>query len=267
MCKRFGTFIFLTAFISMFFSIFFAFNVYADVDTSTASKGYIAVNAKASTNKPYVVQVKNGKQVYNYTLTDSKTTNIPLQLGSGSYKIILLELVSGNQYRAVSQKALNVVDAGINVYTNSIQLIDFNKDMASIKTLTNLISDNSTVEDKINELYGYLINNFSYDFNKASALANATSYLPNIDTVFNNKKGICYDFSSLFAAVLRYNNIPTKLAMGYTPKINVYHAWNQVYYNSSWKTVDITYDIGMKESKVTTTMVKKDSDYSVSKIY
>lgn len=263
MLKKIAILVFIT--ISVVIGI--GSSVYASVDTSTASKGYITVSANASTTKPYVVQIKNGKQTYNYRLIDSSSINIPLQLGSGTYRIVLLELVSGKQYKAVSQEKLKVTDAGNSVYKNSIQLIDFNKDMASIKTLSKLISTDETTKDKVTTLYDYMVKNFSYDFDKAAALANATSYLPNIDTIFNSKKGICYDFSSLFAAVLRYNDIPAKLAMGYTPTINVYHAWNQVYYDSTWKTIDITYDIGMKGSRVATSMIKKDEDYSVSKIY
>ncbi|MFV0504057.1 MAG: transglutaminase-like domain-containing protein [Lachnospirales bacterium] len=245
-----------------------ASSVYAGVDTTNSDSGYITVTASgASKMKPYVTQVKNSGQTYNYTITSSSPVNIPLQLGSGSYKIVLLQAVSGNKYRAVSQKTLNVKDAGNSVYTNSIQMINFNTNMASIKALTEIMSEGATVVDKVTLLYTYMVTNYSYDFDKVKALANSTSYIPNIESTYSTKNGICYDFASLFAASLRANSIPTKLAMGYTPEISTYHAWNQVFYESKWNTIDITYDVAMKEAAKNTTMVKPASKYTVTKYY
>ena len=63
--------------------------------------------------------------------------------------------------------------------------------------------------------------------------------------MYKDKDGICYDFSVVFAAMLRTQGIETKLIKGYSTKVDGYHAWNQIYDSEKeeWYTVDSTYDI------------------------
>jgi transglutaminase-like putative cysteine protease len=69
--------------------------------------------------------------------------------------------------------------------------------------------------------------------------------VPVLDSVFNAKKGICFDFSSLFGGVLRSQGIPTRLVMGYIPELGdgtVLHAWNEIWIDYRWVAVDATFD-------------------------
>ncbi|MFV0520529.1 MAG: transglutaminase-like domain-containing protein [Lachnospirales bacterium] len=233
------------------------------IDIKNASKGYVSVKA----SKDMVVQISNGTEKYNYTLTNSETTDLPLQLGSGVYKILVLQKVGANKYTASATKSVTIDDIGNDVYLNSIQLINFDEDMISIEELTDVVDKGKTDSDKASLLYDYVVEELSYDYDKAKSLATATNYLPVLDNTYNNKKGICYDISSLIAGVLRSNDIPTKLVMGYTPNVSTYHAWNEIYYDGEWHVVDATYDIGAIKAKKSVAMVKSDDDYSVSKNY
>ena len=79
--------------------------------------------------------------------------------------------------------------------------------------------------------------NLSYDYIKAQNVK--SGYLPVLDTVLEKKKGICFDYASLFAAMCRSQSIPTKLVMGYIQG-NMYHAWNEVYTKETgWVTLDL----------------------------
>ena len=42
-------------------------------------------------------------------------------------------------------------------------------------------------------------------------------------------KGICFDYASLAASMLRSQGIPTKIIFGYVAPDNLYHAWNMFY--------------------------------------
>ncbi|MFC0215350.1 transglutaminase-like domain-containing protein [Paenibacillus chartarius] len=42
-----------------------------------------------------------------------------------------------------------------------------------------------------------------------------TGFVPNLDQVFDDSKGICYDYAATFAAMARSAGIPTRLVMGY----------------------------------------------------
>ena len=66
-------------------------------------------------------------------------------------------------------------------------------------------------------------------------------YIPNIDSVLSEQKGICYDYAAVLASLLREAGLPAKLVMGYREDMDAYHAWNQVLADGRWITVDATY--------------------------
>ncbi|MCI9382900.1 MAG: transglutaminase domain-containing protein, partial [Lachnospiraceae bacterium] len=66
-------------------------------------------------------------------------------------------------------------------------------------------------------------------------------YLPDVDATLQERKGICFDYSALFAAMLRAQDIPVRLAIGYVQPDNIYHAWNQVYLDGEWVWMDSTF--------------------------
>ena len=71
---------------------------------------------------------------------------------------------------------------------------------------------------------------------------NVTGYLPDPDETLSTKKGICYDYAALAAAMLRSQGIPTKLITGYVSSggSELYHAWNMIWLEESgWITVEI----------------------------
>ena len=52
-------------------------------------------------------------------------------------------------------------------------------------------------------------------------------YVPDIDDTLSSKKGICFDYAALMTSMLRSQNIPTKLEVGYSG--DAYHAWISTY--------------------------------------
>ena len=56
-------------------------------------------------------------------------------------------------------------------------------------------------------------------------------------------KGICFDYASLTASMLRSQGIPTKVIFGYVSPDDLYHAWNMFYTEESgWVTVEFAVD-------------------------
>ncbi|MGN7382731.1 transglutaminase-like domain-containing protein [Paenibacillus sp. SAFN-117] len=75
---------------------------------------------------------------------------------------------------------------------------------------------------------------------------------------------MCYGYSSLFAAMLRSVGIPAKLVMGHSQYVTEYHAWNEVYLNNEWVTIDTTIDSGKSNAAA----VYKNSDkYEAMRVY
>ena len=129
------------------------------------------------------------------------------------------------------------------VYLGSVQNINWSNSNLSIQNAIQLTSGTSDLEEKAKILYKHMVYNYAYDYNKLSSLP--STYLPSIDSTYKSKKGICYDFSSLYAAMLRSQGIYAKLVKGYTPNATGYHAWNEVYDSKAkkWLIIDTTYDL------------------------
>ena len=99
-----------------------------------------------------------------------------------------------------------------------------------------------------------------------------------MDKVLAEKKGICFDYASLMAAMLRSQGIPTKLVIGYAG--DAYHAWIHTYIpekgwiegviffdGTTWKLMDPTYASSSKQSKQIMEFIGNASNYSSKYIY
>lgn len=226
--------------------------------------GSISVQAKKSLDKKTKVMIEKDGQKYSYILRSSE--DLPLQFGNGEYKVTIMENVEGNQYKLIDSQSVELELGNENeVYLNSIQLIDWSKDMASIKKAKELAKSVSSDMEKVQLVHDYIVNNVRYDYDKAQNVK--PGYLPSIDETMSSSKGICYDFASLNASMLRSLDIPTKLVMGYKSDIGSYHAWNEAYVDGEWVIIDATYDSILDENELPYEMVKKASEYRAEKFY
>ena len=213
------------------------------------------------------VMIQKGDKKYYYDINSSgKTESFPLQLGNGNYKVSILVNTSGNSYRLVQTKSVDVNLTDPNsVFLSSIQNIDWNVDSKAVAKAVELTKNETDLEKKAQILWDYMVKNNSYDYAKLSKLS--PGYVPVIDSTLAEKKGICYDFSALYAAMLRSQGTPAKLIKGYAPKnASGYHAWNEVYdAKKGWLVIDTTYDLQVISRKPSTPMVKNAQDFS--KVY
>ena len=95
-----------------------------------------------------------------------------------------------------------------------------------------------TDEEKVQAFYEWIISNCEYDY-EADPLFQHFDVRKTLQT----KQGICFDFSHLFAAFCRSQNIPCYAVDGISRKNSAdRHTWNRVYYDGAWWNVDITTD-------------------------
>ncbi|MGI6627015.1 MAG: transglutaminase-like domain-containing protein [Bacillota bacterium] len=91
-------------------------------------------------------------------------------------------------------------------------------------------------------------------------------------------KGICFDYSSLLASMLRSLDVPTKLVTGYVAPDYLYHAWNEVYIEGTgwvrinrfystykegegWMRMDPTFAASMKGSSRVSSFIENEDNY------
>lgn len=235
--------------------------------TDKLESGIVAINYSVRTDTRLKVMVeKDGNKVTYNLKGNGVTESFPLQMGDGEYKISILENVSGNKYKYVSTEEVKLQLADPNqVYLASVQNINWNSGMAAIRKAAELTRGLKTDEQRINAIYNYVISNITYDRDKLDKLS--SDYLPNIDNTITAGKGICYDYASTLAAMLRSLGIPAKLVKGYCSNAKGYHAWNEIYNSKTgeWMVVDCTYDSQIKAAKGKYSMIKNPLQYS--KVY
>ena len=125
-------------------------------------------------------------------------------------------------------------------------------------------------------VFDFVVDHFTYDYDKASTVS--SGYLPVVDDILAAKKGICFDYAAVMTAMLRSQNIPCKLVVGYAG--TVYHAWIDVYVEGTgwiagaiqfdgkdWTLMDPTFVSSGKRSPSIMEYVTTDSNYSQKYAY
>ena len=233
---RFACTVFAAAVLSMGFTAAAANDI---VDTSNTSHGYVTVNYTSSAKLKVGIQYNGGTTVYR-DCPSGKDASFSLDQGDGKYTVTLYRNVSGSSYEEVSSKTMNVTVKDRFVSTSDIQ---FSKgDAVSVKA-AELCKNAKTDEEKVIAIYNYMADRYSYDYELANEITSGkiTKYIPDTAATLNGTTGMCYDFSSLFAAMCRSEGIPCALTKGYAG--SSYHAWNKVNLNGSWYQIDLTYAV------------------------
>lgn len=82
-----------------------------------------------------------------------------------------------------------------------------------------MVSENTSDIDALKQIYNYVVNNLSYDYDKAETVE--TGYLPDVDETLSTKTGICFDYAALTTAMLRSCDIPCKLQIDIPEILNM----------------------------------------------
>ncbi len=241
--------------------------------TDYAGTGLLRVRYTSETKVKLKLQVLAGNSEISYNLKgDGDIEDFPLQFGSGEYTARIMRNVGGNEYAVAESMTFTAfLKDETCVYLNSVQNIRWDYGMTPIKDVKRIVAGSleNYRGDELRynccrDIYRFITENIKYDTGKVYDVM--YDYLPDIEQTYDDKKGICYDYASLFAAMLRSVNIPAKLVKGYAAyNPGEYHAWNEVYLGGEWITIDITRDASFYSSGKPYEMVKDRKDYT--KVY
>lgn len=253
-------------------------NKLATVDYSNTSDGYVMAKYTGSVSLIKVQVTGPNGVTQTYTLSsDGSYGSFPLTGGNGSYLINILENVSGNGYAVAHSFTFNAsVSNSLSTYLRPNNYVNFDINNVAVKKASEICGSKMTDLEKVNQIYSWLVDNVSYDYDRASSVKGGA--LPDMNRVINNKKGICLDYAGTAVAMLRSQNIPTKMVVGYAgPQ---YHAWIEVYITgtgwvhgdvyfdgSGWKRMDPTYAATSKSSKSILDYIANNSNYRTDYLY
>jgi len=196
------------------------------IDASGIADGYIMIRYDGDAAKAKVqITVPDGS-VYTYTLLGDSYETFPISRGNGTYQVNVLEQAYDNMYALLYSVTLEAeLSDEFKPFLYPNQYVWFTEE-SKVVELARQHSEKSRDDlDYVGKVYHYVIENIVYDTEKAQTVSG--EYVPDVDAVLNEKKGICFDYASLMAAMLRSQGVPTKLEVGYSGQ--AYHAWISVY--------------------------------------
>ncbi len=236
------------------------------LNTNLAEKGIVGIQADVQSDKKLKVKVALDEQVEYYDITEGEMTKVPMQFGSGTYRVEVFENISGSEYTGLYGEDVDVSLGDANdPFLYSSQIVDYEDSQDCYPLAEQLAQGAGSDMDILTAYYDYVVGSITYDYDKINHID--SSYVPDIDTILESKQGICYDFAAVLASLLREAGIPAKLVMGYRSDMEEYHAWNQVLIGGEWITVDATWGSVMQENGQSDDMVKEASLYSVEKVF
>jgi hypothetical protein len=225
------------------------------IDVTNKNNGTISIAWTGGGEKKIKVIIEKSSEKYTYDLNNKGNYEIfPLQMGDGSYKIQIYANIEGTKYSLSQSHSCNVKLVNeFAPYLAANQYVNYNSENTVIKKSTELAQGKTNTIEIANAIFDYVVKSMTYDYYKAQTVQ--PGYLPDIDKVIEARKGICFDYAAVTAAMLRFQNIPTKLVTGYVAPDNIYHAWNEVYIKDvgwvkigniyfdgkSWKMTDMTF--------------------------
>jgi hypothetical protein len=134
-------------------------------------------------------------------------------------------------------------------YFNGVTLNDAVKSNQEIDNLARELAKGKAGDyEKARAIYKWITKNIKYDYNKAKEIAVKTQGMESGTIIcYETRKGICFDYSSLFISMCRANGIKVRLVtgLGYSGLAWGDHAWNQFYDSGSdrWVNVDCTFGV------------------------
>ena len=221
----------------------------ATLDYSHADQGYVMIK-HSETAKKLKLSVSLGKKKYIYDLTaDGQYETFSLPFGNGRYQFEIYRQVSGKRYTTESSHSVDVEledDTLPFLYPN--QYVWYTAESAAVAKAAELCEGLTTDSEKLAAVRDFVVATITYDYERAETVQ--SGYIPVIDEVLEEEKGICFDYSCLTACMLRTQGVPTELVIGYADSF--YHAWNNVLLDGEWQRIDTTVEANnMKVAKYT----------------
>ena len=197
------------------------------IDISNAAQGYVMARYSGDAAKANIQLTGPDGITYKYFLPPSDGyIPLPLTGGNGAYEIDGYENVEDDMYAALFKESADfTLDSDLLPYLYPNQYVNFSADTRAVALAAQTVSGVGSDLDAVEEIYHYVVDNISYDEEKAATVA--AGYLPVVDDTLSSGKGICFDYAALTAAMLRSQDIPTRLEIGYSG--DIYHCWISVY--------------------------------------
>lgn len=192
------------------------------LDISNQDQGYLTAESDSDDSRMNIQLTAPSGVVYSYFLEPDEQTVLPFSEGSGEYLITCYQQVDGNQYAALYTETLTIkLQNEFLPFLYPNQYVDFSSKSKTCKLAASLVKEDMTDIDILKTFYTYVTSHISYDYDKADSVE--AGYLPDVDDTLSTGTGICFDYAALTTAMLRSQDIPCKLQIGYSGDVKQWH--------------------------------------------
>lgn len=248
-----------------------------EIDYSNASDGYFMARWTGDNIRIKVQATGPSGTTYTYDLKGNDYDAFPFSDGNGSYLLRVMRNTTGTKYAVAVKTTIDVqLDDPFAPFLGSNQYVNFADAPSACDLAADLCSGVDGELNKVAAVYDWVVDNVSYDYGLAKSVQ--SGYLPDLDNTVSNGTGICFDYASLMAGMLRSQGVPCKLVIGYAGK--AYHAWISVYVEgqgwvdgviffdgTSWQRMDPTYASTGNRSDTIMSYIGDGSHYSSKYLY
>lgn len=172
--------------------------------------------------------------------------NLILRYGAGKYLVSLFQSNDEQKYRSnytmITSIEIENTDQRDMSYLLPSEEVE-SDDPIIVDLANQIIATANNDEEKIKDIHDYVANLVSYDYESLVDDKYKNNPMDAV-SVLENPFTVCSGYSNLTAALLRAAHIPTRVIHGKAKIENGYgeHAWNEVLINSTWKSIDVTWD-------------------------
>ena len=248
----------------------------AVVDYSHTEEGYIMVCHFGETEKRLKVLLNGPDTTYNYDLPQGQWAVLPLSDGDGTYQAGIYRNVQGTEYAMVMLAEFPVtLQDEFAPFLRPNQYVNYLDAPNTVALGAQLCDGLEGALPKVAAVYDYVVQNLSYDEEKAATVE--SGYLPDLDQILEIQRGICFDYAAMMTAMLRSQEVPCKLVVGYAGTI--YHAWISIWTEENgwvdgaiffdghaWKRMDPTF-VSSAEDRQEILAFVENGDYTAKYLY
>ena len=250
----------------------------AKLDLSRLGRGVVSVKYTGETTDRVKCQItKTGGMDYNYDLDNTgEWETFAFTQGEGEYTLRVLEQLEGTRYTPVYSYTVDLkLDDPLAPYLEANQFVWYTESSRCVALAGELTDDLETDSQKIHALLTYVAGALEYDDEKAATVA--SGYLPDLDAILAEGKGICFDYVALLCAMLRTQSIPARMAVGDCGE--AYHAWVEVWSRDegeaggipmtpdAWTRLDPTFLSQRGQTEFILNYIQEDGNYQTKYLY
>lgn len=211
------------------------------LDLSHTEEGYIAVSVVEDARIKLMV-IKDD-QIYTYNVdNDGTPAFFPLQSGDGTYLFRVMKNIVDSKYAELYREEAQVklIDE-FQPFIRPSDYVSYTEKSECVQKAKEMADAAKDESDFIASVYTFICDTVKYDDEKAENIQ--SGYMPVPDETMETGMGICFDYASLAASMMRSQGIPTKVIFGYVSPNDIYHAWNMFYTEKTgWVTVELKAD-------------------------